>query len=427
MRYKDYKLDAQGDSIKLKDLQNALSYDPRYNDVKKFLNGTSLDDIMADRTEEQQSWPSVSALIKQAMRSIAYSADMIVSTTHGSLEKLTKHFNKDIALVTILDEGGSVLQAEAMICWRNSRPLFVAGDVHQLPPAVLSRSRQKNIMVNDQKKSVPVNMFQLHALTSILEKLIKTEWPCFVLDEQLRICYGGFDLNKGLTYKDYNVLYTKHTELRGNPRYRYAPNMEPLLKRLDSTISASPEGKLWPIFIHCDQSQCVKSVESSRYNPMQADKLFKLMNFICKELSMSSKDALIITPYRAMQSYLRQRLQKLREENPSAKLADVQIVTSDSFQGHEAPVTFFVMTVTAESGPGFLCDQRRLNVSSSRHTEMLFVVGDIDLVTSPTTQTKARQPEVDEMQSLVSFPKRNEALFKFLHWFKTNRRVVRRF
>jgi hypothetical protein len=62
----------------------------------------SLKSVMARRTAEQEDWPSVEGLIRRAMQQIALAADIMISTTHGSLERLTKFFNKTIAKVTVL-------------------------------------------------------------------------------------------------------------------------------------------------------------------------------------------------------------------------------------------------------------------------------------------------------------------------------------
>jgi hypothetical protein len=83
-------------------IRRILNKDERYIDVRDVLEGTSLKSVMARRTAEQEDWPSVEGLIRRAMQQIALAADIMISTTHGSLERLTKFFNKTIAKVTVL-------------------------------------------------------------------------------------------------------------------------------------------------------------------------------------------------------------------------------------------------------------------------------------------------------------------------------------
>ncbi|RFU25485.1 hypothetical protein B7463_g10861, partial [Scytalidium lignicola] len=423
MNYQGYRLDPVNDSKKLIQLQLDLSRDPAYDDVRKFLGGTTLKELKEKRADEER-FPSVPAQIKRTMLQISFVADIVVSTAYGSLDTLVKNFNKNIAKVTIIDEAGAMTQAEGMIAWRDSRPLIIAGDPFQLLPAVMSKHRQKEIMVNGTSKSVFAHTFNQYASLSFLEKIRCTAWPCFILDEQLRICNGGFNLAKELNYNKLKVQYTDLTQLSNNPRYQYVTKIDSFLKELDRNVTPSPAGMLSPVFIHCGGTVCQKTPEMSRYNPGQAKKLFALMEKIGKGLRIQPKDMLVIVPYRAMQSYLRTQLGQLPPSQ--APLADVIVATSDSFQGNEAPVTFFVMTVTKESGPGFLTDSRRLNVSSTRHTEMFFVIGDVDTVTSPTAKA-LQASDMEEGQFLSTATSRNQDLFNFLGWFKKKGRVIRKF
>ena len=151
------------------------------------------------------------------MLRIAVAADIMISTTHGSLERFTKLFNKEIAKVTVIDEAGCVLHAEAMIPWRNSRLLLLGEDINQLPPAVISKN--KRISVGD--KEIYANIFGTHGLISFLHMIMTSGRPCLQLGEQLRICNGGFDLACDIVYKDYQVSLATATVVH-SPNYKYA-------------------------------------------------------------------------------------------------------------------------------------------------------------------------------------------------------------
>lgn len=112
--YGQYDLN-QNQSHELFNIRRILNEDKRYKDVRDVLSGIPIHMVIGRRTDEQKDWPSIEGLIKQAMLRIALAADIIVSTTHGSLERLTKAFNKDIAKVTVIDEAGCVHDAEALI------------------------------------------------------------------------------------------------------------------------------------------------------------------------------------------------------------------------------------------------------------------------------------------------------------------------
>lgn len=130
---------------------------------------------------------------------------------------------------------------------------------------------------------------------------------------------------------------------------------------------------------------------------------------------------LVIVPYRAMLNHVRHRLSQQIGE-----LKSVQVATADSFQGHEARLTFLILTVDAKSGPGFLCDRRRLNVCSTRHTEMFFAIGDINTV-QHARMSIPTQALVDEGERMTQHSSRPQFLFEFLNWFRTHGRVISRF
>lgn len=282
----------------------------------------------------------------------------------------------------------------------------------------MSKNKKKTIGA----KLVPVNIFSRHYSVSFLEKIMSSGWPCLVLDEQLRICSGGFDLARETIYRNQQVLYTPDTDLRSS-RYRYASRMDDVLQKIDPKVARSPNGKLWPVFLHCGNTECIQTEHSSRYNVQQMEEALKLILVISKEMDVTAGDMLIIVPYRAMLDRVRLRLSEFHDDHPMRK---APVATADSFQGHEASLTFFILTVTAESGPGFLCDRRRLNVSSTRHTEMFFAIGDINTVKSAKASVPI-QGWVDEGQHITQYSSRPASFFEFLQWFKANRRVIHNF
>jgi hypothetical protein len=125
---------------------------------------------------------------------------------------------------------------------------------------------------------------------------MRSGWPCLQLDEQLRICNGGFDLVGDIVYKDYQISPATATVVH-SPNYKYTSKIDDFLYKIDPSISRSPEGKLWPAFLHCSNTQCIQTESSSRYNPLQTHKSLYIIAAIGKELGASAPDMLVIVLY----------------------------------------------------------------------------------------------------------------------------------
>lgn len=53
----------------------------------------------------------------------------------------------------------------------------------------------------------------------------------------------------------------------------------------------------------------------------------------------------------------------------------MRVTTADGCQGGENHVVVADLVRDAESGPGFLSDSNRLNVTSTRHKDFFFAIG----------------------------------------------------
>jgi superfamily I DNA and/or RNA helicase len=103
-----------------------------------------------------------------------------------------KHFIKILKCV-VIDEAGAAVVSEIMIAWRGDAKIILAGDFHQLTPVVLSNHvRHEN--------GAPVNPACGHQEYSLLKRLVALGWPHLILEEQLRICPGGFDMASEIIY-----------------------------------------------------------------------------------------------------------------------------------------------------------------------------------------------------------------------------------
>jgi ATP-dependent RNA/DNA helicase IGHMBP2 len=85
----------------------------------------------------------------------------------------------------------------------------------------------------------------------------------------------------------------------------------------------------------------------------------------------------LITPYRAQCKALRQALKKC----DYSELLAVEVDTVDAFQGRQADVVFF--SFVRNIGPAtFYADDRRINVAISRARDAVYLVGDINYISS---------------------------------------------
>jgi superfamily I DNA and/or RNA helicase len=131
------------------------------------------------------------------------------------------------------------------------------------------------------------------------------------------------------------------------------------------------------------------------------------------DVNVEAKDICIITPYVARNEYLGTLLAR------EPTLTDVAIRTTDSFQGQEWCFVVGILTVTRASRPGHVVAARRLNVAATRHTDGLWVIGD---VRCGQGQQKASTVIATENGAYgVAEPKQ---LCKFLGWFVRNDRVT---
>lgn len=101
-------------------------------------------------------------------------------------------------------------------------------------------------------------------------------------------------------------------------------------------------------------------------------------------------------------------------------LSGIEVSTADSFQGKEEAVAIFLTTVTQESGPGFVKDPHRFNVCITRHTEFVFVIGEIATLDRFKDVKEGVTPSDQGEQILASGRKMWDAY----QWFRTKGRVA---
>jgi len=133
-------------------------------------------------------------------------------------------------------------------------------------------------------------------------------------------------------------------------------------------------------------------------------------------LGLKGSDFVVVTPYRASLDQIQLALQ---DSKLPAECKNVEVSTTDSFQGGEGTIVIFVLTVNAGTGPQFVAgmipifplkavglltfwtDPHRVCLGITRHKAALVVVGDIDTVA-----------------------KSKSAFGDLLRWFSSHKRVA---
>ncbi|RSL67576.1 hypothetical protein CEP53_002931 [Fusarium sp. AF-6] len=271
----------------------------------------------------------------------------------GPVIDILTDWARDKAQSTFLDETGAISMPETLVPWFDGRPLVLAGDVRQLPPCVMTLGQKS-------WTGGPLNFFDKHQDISVLERLMRMQWPCWSSQRQNRIVNGGFDLAREIFCPELGDEFEYGDQC--------AVSKRPGASQLES----------WPVFLNCLHT-AVRTIDTSRVNYGRAEIALALMETLIKA---QGTKFVVVSPYRATKAYpeglFRQRLDKSTKDASLYKgLSNVQVSTAHSFQEKEADVAIFLTTVTQESRPGFVKDARRFNVGVTRHVDFLFVIGDI--------------------------------------------------
>lgn len=301
----------------------------------------------------------------KVMAHLVRRADVVCTTPFTSTSEPYTRFKAAVPAV-VMDEAGAMDRTDALIVWGNrSRPCVMAGDPKQLPPTVMSAS-------DVDRNGHPLNRFSEDGRISILEFALRSGWPMYALHTQLRMAIGMFDLS----------LHTVYPELKGRFTYGIETNegRHPVGRAVEDWVSRiykkqSRPGRFEPLFLHVEGSVCEKS-GMSRYNPAQASVAARLIRAVLQgtDGKVKATDFAVITPYRSNLAHVSSLFVK------DDILASIPVHTIDAIQGQEADIVVLIMTVNADTGPGFVADLRRLNVAMTRQRSYLFIVGDIETV-----------------------------------------------
>ncbi|KAH6848227.1 P-loop containing nucleoside triphosphate hydrolase protein [Chaetomium sp. MPI-CAGE-AT-0009] len=393
---------AEIDPQQLHNLRKEFLGNAHYDTLRLWLEG-KLDSGFRGQRDGTSDTRSPCEIAEELMVQIIMRANAVCSTPHLASQSPYKLYNREQAKGVVLDEAGAMHEADALLVWGpGCRPCVLAGDERQLPPAVMTHGERREGRI--------VNVYSHQSKTSVLEKLRRSGWPCFILTTQYRIVRGSFDLAQSIIYPDIKDCfeYGETTALQHHPM---ATKIETWVT-MEYRARASSAGTILPLFFHCHGSRCeVDEAMGSRYNERQNALVIKLVRGLVG-LGVTTSDIVVVTPYRANLNRLEMAL--------DAAGCDVAVNTIDSYQGREGLVVVLALVVDRATGPLFMQDPHRICVATTRHIGALFVVGDINSARG----TKDRAEEAvrsDEGQHLLL---NRTAYRKFMQYFKDHRRVV---
>lgn len=172
-----------------------------------------------------------------------------------------------------------------------------------------------------------------------------------------------------------------HPVLREFPSARFYDN------RLNDGCTASqrpaPAGLLWPDWDHPFAFIPLEGVEEeeqeggSRSNPIEAARIYALVQGLLQPGDITASDIGIITPYSGQVRALSDIFDSNSGREEGRPFHGLEINTVDGYQGREKEIILFSAVRSNQHGEvGFLSDRRRLNVAITRARRGLVVVGD---------------------------------------------------
>ncbi len=229
-------------------------------------------------------------------------------------------FQEESYELLIIDEAGQCLEPLTWAIVPLAKKLILAGDPFQLPPTVISEeAKQKGFNI------------------SLLEALIKNNYPVHLLDTQYRMESVIAEFSNRYFYE--GKLKSNKPVLAENHIFFY------------DTVGAD--------FLEQEDEN-----SASLYNSEE-------LNFINKLVESEQVDPLLtvfITPYNGQLH----QAKDFFKENPFKRFS-----TIDSFQGQEADIIILsLVRSNANQQIGFLNDYRRINVALTRARKKLYIVGD---------------------------------------------------
>jgi len=275
---------------------------------------------------------------ERAYQKIIQSADVVLSTNGMIMSDLLRESEFDVA---VIDEGSQQVIPSTLIPILHAHRFIIAGDHKQLPPTVLSDSKELKISLFEELiERNPANSSMLRIQYRMNEKIMGFSNQKF---------YEG-KLIADESVKDHTIA---DLGLSQPSSYEEVLDSTPVVF-VDTTGIEAPE--------------TLPDRSTSYQNIKEAELAKKLSEEL---LRMGAKPQMIgiISPYAAQVK----RLKKLIDTEERI----IEIKSVDGFQGREKEIILISFVRSNPKGEiGFLKDLRRLNVAITRAKRKLICIGD---------------------------------------------------
>ena len=291
-------------------------------------------------------------------------ARVLVTTaaTAGSLARHAAQFSH-----LLLDEAGQLTEPECLVAAGLLDPsglLVLAGDPHQLPPVLTSRTAQ------------------LYGLAvSLLERL--TNSPLYLQDWGLHPSTGGF--HSRLVVK-LVANYRSHPDIIAVPNNLfYCGELEARASQSKQHRFTGPDwaeelgGATGPLVFRPVSGESQQEPGSHSWqNRAQAWEVARLTGRLLAR-GVRPEQIGVIAPYTGQAARVREMVSSLTGFGPGLRVGSVE-----EWQGQERPVIILTTVRSSSEGSraslGFLACQKRFNVALTRAQSLLVVVGDPTLL-----------------------------------------------
>lgn len=314
----------------------------------KKLKGSSGKERAVIKDEIKELRREVRQREEAATSEVLLHSDVILATlTSAGPDSPLKLLRDSKFQLVVIDECSQALEAACWIGLLNGSRCVLAGDIHQLPPTILSQDAAKEGL----------------GLT-LMERVIQMYG-----DKVVRMLTTQYRMHKDIMLWPSQQLYKGRLQAHDSVASH-------LLKDLPG-VEDCPETTTPLLLVDsagCDLMELDVPAESSKGNDGEADVVAAHVQRLIKA-GVSPGDIAVISPYNLQVDLIRQKL--------CVEFPKLEVKTVDGFQGREkeAIVISFVRS-NEKKEVGFLAENRRINVAITRARRHLAVVCDTDTVSA---------------------------------------------
>ena len=115
-----------------------------------------------------------------------------------------------------------------------------------------------------------------------------------------------------------------------------------------------------------------KNKSKGESNQSECDAIVKEIQNLKKSKNVLMNSITILTPYRKQKELLKQKIIKISKE--------IIIKTVDEYQGEENDIILLSISFSGSYPSSFLCDERRINVMTSRARKRFVLYGNLSIL-----------------------------------------------